>query len=155
MQSVIQYTENDNFMFDSLSILTGLTFEQVKEVFEYLLVLQFTQYMEEKPIAVPYLGTIAVEYEKDEILRGHKRAVLKTNFKDSELLKRIVGEIEDGSNESILGIIKNFVENRLLYLLNEETQNGTGNQARKQRRKEPSFSGGFSKTKIETDTDID
>jgi len=147
-QQPLQYSEEDRFIFDNISLLTGLTFEQIKNVFEFHLLFQLSQYLEGKPITVPYLGTLDVKYSHDEIIRGHKRAVLETKFKDSELLKRSIGEIEDGENTTILSILKNFVESQLLYLIQEESHNaGTRNQSnRKPRKREFSFPRTFTGT---------
>jgi hypothetical protein len=147
----LQYGDNDRFMIDNLSILTGLTFEQVRQVFEFLLLLQMADYMEGKPITVPYLGKLSVEYIKDEIIRGHKRALLDVKFEDSELLKRMIGEIEDGENTTVLAVLKGFIENQLLYLLQEESQNG-GKTRKQTRKREFSFPKTFSGTGHNTGT---
>lgn len=126
MQPILQYNDDDKFIIDNLSVLTGLSFEQIKGVLEYLLLFQLTQYLDGKPLTIPYLGNLFIEYTGDEIIRGHTRAILKSEFHDSELLKRIIGEIEDGSNSTILSILKNFVENKLLYLLEEDSISNDG-----------------------------
>jgi len=150
MNLLPQYSEDDKFTVDTISTLSGLSFEQVKGVFEFLLLIQFTQYLEGNPINIPYLGALSIEYDKDELIRGHKRAVLKTQFQDSELLKKIVGEIKDGDNDTILSILKNFVENQLLYYINEENHNGR--TKRKHRgNKEPITTRGFFNTEIGED----
>lgn len=141
----LQYSDEDRFMIDNLSILTGLTFEQIRQVFEFLLILQMSDYMEGKPVTIPYLGKLFIEYVKDELVRGHKRAVLDIKFEDSELLKRMIGETEDGENTTVLSVLKGFIENQLLYLLQEESQSG-GKTRKQARKREFSFPKTFSGT---------
>jgi hypothetical protein len=134
MQPSLQYTDEDRFIMDNVAVLSGLTLEQVKQVFEFTLLTQITQYLETKKVTIPYLGTVGVEYVRDEHIRGHKRAVLSTDFQDSELLKRIVGEIEDGENSTILLILRNFFETQLLYILEEDSTNGSKTQSSRRKR---------------------
>ncbi len=35
MQQSLKYSEEDRYVFDNVSLLTGLSFEQIKSVFEY------------------------------------------------------------------------------------------------------------------------
>jgi hypothetical protein len=155
MATGLQYNDDDRFTMDNISILTGISLEQIREVFEFLLLLQLTQFLDGHPINVPYLGSLKVEFEKDEMIRGHKRAILRTEFKDSELLKRIIGEIEDGENTTIMSILKNFIDNQLLYIINEENAHGSGaSQNTRRKRREFAVSKSFPGAGTDPDSDL-
>ena len=76
-------------------LLFGKSTSETKEFFESIGIAAVLAYMKQEPIEIPYVGTINLTYEGDEVTSKGRTANLKAEFIPSDFLVRNVGQVED------------------------------------------------------------
>ncbi len=92
-----------------ISTLSGYSQAIVREVLEFTFIRQIEQYLATQKMPVPFLGDLLIDFKGDVYIEGEKEAVIETSFESSQLLKRMVGDIEDGD----IPIIKDLLEQKI------------------------------------------
>lgn len=92
-----------------ISTLSGYSQLIVREVLEFVFIRQIEQYLANKKMPLPFLGEMEIEYAGDVYKDNEREANLNLTLNSSSLLKRIIGEIEDGE----LSIIKDLLTQKI------------------------------------------
>ena len=78
-----------------------VTEEQLTLSFEGLLTRLVLSYLEQEPFRIPYIGNIKLSHIGETIDQGKREAKLKVEFETSELLNRIIGDIDDMKEDEL------------------------------------------------------
>lgn len=98
-------------------LLFGKSSTETKEFFESIGISAVLAYMKGETIEIPYVGSIQLEYEGDQVTSKGRTATLKATFTPSEFLVRNVGQVEDetktDAEEILLSRLKQIFKNKL------------------------------------------
>lgn len=98
-------------------LLFGKSSTETKEFFESIGISAVLAYMKGETIEIPYVGSIQLEYEGDQVTSKGRAANLKATFTPSEFLVRNVGQVEDetktDAEEILLSRLKQIFKNKL------------------------------------------
>lgn len=98
-------------------LLFGKSSTETKEFFESIGISAVLAYMKGETIEIPYVGSIQLEYEGDQVTSKGRIANLKATFTPSEFLVRNVGQVEDetktDAEEILLSRLKQIFKNKL------------------------------------------
>ena len=75
-------------------LLFGKSSTETKEFFESIGISAVLAYMKGETIEIPYVGSIQLEYEGDQVTSKGRTANLKATFTPSEFLIRNVGRLK-------------------------------------------------------------
>jgi hypothetical protein len=106
-------------LIQEISILSGYSQSIVREVLEFTFIRQVEQYFANQRMPIPFLGELKLEYKGDNYLDGEKEAILDSNFEYSTLLKRVVGDIEDGDVTLIKDLLEQKIKPAISTIINE------------------------------------
>ena len=105
-------------LINEISNASNYPINQVREILEYLYVYQLEHYLLNKPIPIPFLGNITIEYDKDEWINGLKKTVVTSTFNPSDLIRENIGNIEDGESK----FLQDFYIDKVLSVLRDEVE---------------------------------
>ena len=88
-------------------LLFGKSATDTKEFFESIGIAAVLSYMKGEAIEIPYIGTLILTYEGDEVTSKGRTATLKADFNPSEFLVRNVGQVEDETRTDAEEILLN------------------------------------------------
>ena len=98
-------------------LVFGKSSTETKEFFESIGISAVLAYMKGETIEIPYVGSIQLEYEGDQVTSKGRTANLKATFTPSEFLIRNVGQVEDetktDAEEILLSRLKQIFKNKL------------------------------------------
>jgi len=80
---------------NSISLLFGENYKDIKELFESVGIYAILAYMKEEKINIPFIGEIDLSYEGDEVVDKGRIAKVKSSFVPSPFLVRNIGQIAD------------------------------------------------------------
>ena len=93
-----------------ISALSNLPLSDAREFVETLGIYSTLAYAEGQPIEIPMIGTITIEYERDEITKSGRRAVVSTKFTPDDFLLRCIGQVEDGEETDAGKLYRNKIK---------------------------------------------
>jgi len=92
------------------NLSTDISLSDIERVCELLLTKIVLDYADEIPTRIPFLGDFEISYQGDEIIEGKKQAKLLLTLDPDNLIKNLVGRIEDGEiNEIDEELIKDVI----------------------------------------------
>jgi hypothetical protein len=98
-------------------LLFGKSSTETKEFFESIGISAVLAYMKKEPIEIPYVGTIDITYEGDEVTSKGRTANLKATFTPSDFLVRNIGQVEDetrtDAEEILLNRLKQIFKSKI------------------------------------------
>jgi hypothetical protein len=116
---MLKLNEFEKTLINEISLLSGATNLAVREILEFAFLRQVEQYMNEEEIQVPFLGKLKVNYKGDSIVEGAKKADIEVFFSASDLLKYIVGNVQDGESDIIENLLKKKLKATLQDILDK------------------------------------
>jgi nucleoid DNA-binding protein len=119
-------TNEDEKTLAELSLITGISIDEIEEIFSAFLI-QFTfKYANNKRIFIPYIGSFLVRYRNDLQTEEGMEAQLDAFFSPHDELKRIVGQMKDiesggeTTNLDTYNNLKKIIKNDFKTKLTEE-----------------------------------
>lgn len=106
-------------LIQELSILSGYSQSIVREVLEFTFIRQVEQYFVNQKMPIPFLGELGLTYKGDIYTDGEKEAILESSFEFSTLLKRVVGDIEDGDITLIKDLLEQKIKPAISSIIND------------------------------------
>lgn len=89
--------KEDRKFLKEIQLLSGLSYENTLAFFigfiDYITLCQAYK----KPVAIPLIGELTLTYEGDIQKKSGKEALVSAAFNPSDFLKRLVGQIQDGT----------------------------------------------------------
>lgn len=98
-------------------LLTGKSFDDVKDVFEGILYMILLSYLEKEPVYLPFFGEIELKYLKDRFTQSGRVAEIDIDFSPNEFLLRTIGQIEDKEESDLEKFLKNKIHSILKAML--------------------------------------
>lgn len=83
------------------SLAQKVTMEETTSLLESILIWSVLQYLDNSSFHIPYLGKLKIYYRGEDIVDGEKEARLSISVTPTDLLKRIIGQVEDNKNTEI------------------------------------------------------
>lgn len=93
--SNILISDSEKEIIEKLKLSTGLTYRDIKNIFECYLTHVALNYVADKSTSIPFIGDISFSSDKDKITKFGKQAIVKTEFTPNDLVKKLIGEIKD------------------------------------------------------------
>jgi len=78
---------------EEISVISGHSQASIREIWEFTFLNMIDQYMDRKPVRIPFLGTVFIRNEPSE---GSELTVFASV---SDLMKKIIAEVDDGDSE--------------------------------------------------------
>lgn len=116
----MKFLKQEREVIHKIHLLSGRSYEEVKDVYEGFLYSIVLSYLEKEPIYFPLFGEIDIHFIKDKMTKGGREAELEIIIQPHEMLKRIIGQIEDGDETDLEIILKNKINKTLEVLLEED-----------------------------------
>jgi hypothetical protein len=111
---LLKLDEKDKEVLNLLQARSSYSTISIREIFEHLAVHNVLMYLEKRPIYIPFLGNLEIDYQGDKIVKGSfTEAILDGKLTPSEFLKRTIGDIEDGNMTDLLTIFEKKIENEM------------------------------------------
>lgn len=83
------------------SLSQKVSMEQTTTILESILIWVILSYLDDDSFRLPYLGDVKVHHDGDIIIGGEKEAQLTVTINPTDLLKRIIGQIEDNKQTDV------------------------------------------------------
>lgn len=103
---MIKFSKKEKEIVHRLHLLTGKPFNEVKDFYEGLLLNFVISYLDKEPVSIPLFGEIYFHYHGDEITSKGRKAKIDIDFTPSDLLIRVIGQIEDGEESDLEKALK-------------------------------------------------
>jgi hypothetical protein len=116
----LKLNQFEKSLVEELSTLSGYPASTVREILEFTFLRQVEQYSDSNEMSVPFIGKVRIVNKGDVFISGAKQADIDVFFAPSDLLKRIVGDVEDGESDLIENLLQKKFENALQVKLQEE-----------------------------------
>lgn len=116
----LKFSKQEREALHRIHLLSGRSYEEVREVYEGFLYSIVLSYLEKEPICFPFFGDMEIRFLKDSITENGREAELDISFQPSKLLKRIIGQIEDREETDLEKILKAKIHESLNDLLDEK-----------------------------------
>jgi hypothetical protein len=102
-----------------ISALSGHSVAMVRDVLEATFLRQLEQHMNDKDITIPFVGDVHIKYLGDNLVSGNRLTDMDCFIAPSELLKRLVGDIQDGESDIITQLLQRKIKSALQVKLEE------------------------------------
>lgn len=112
-----RFSKEEKDVFHKIHLLSGRSYEEVREVYEGFLYSIVLAYLEKEPIYFPFFGEMEIRFLRDIIIADGRQADLDIKFKPNDFLKRVIGQIEDKEESDIEKILKDKIHESLNDLL--------------------------------------
>ena len=115
----LKIDEDQKQLIEEISALSGIQREVIREVFEFQLI-RWAEKIAEHPdklvkLKIPFLGEIAVKYDKDEILDTGEMTTQVTAFHNlDDSFKKLVGDIHDEGDSIVIDLLMKKIKSAVL-----------------------------------------
>jgi len=116
----LKLSKAEKEVFQKIHLLSGRSYEDVKEVMEGFIYLGVLSYLEREPITIPFFGALTIDYIKDIITQNGREAELDFQFQPSLFLARTIGQIEDEDESDLEKLLKDKIHSSLEDMMKEE-----------------------------------
>lgn len=116
----LKLNQFEKSLVEEVSTLSGYPSATVREVLEFVFLRQIEQYSDTTEMNVPFIGKVKILNKGDTIISGAKQADIDVFFSPSDLLKRVVGDVEDGESDLIENLLQKKFENAIQTKLQGE-----------------------------------
>jgi len=116
----LKLNQFEKSMVEEISTLSGYSTSTVREVLEFAFLRQVEQYIDTTEMNVPFIGKVKILNKGDIFISGAKQADIDVFFSPSDLLRRIVGDVEDGESNLIENLLQKKFENAVQTKLQED-----------------------------------
>lgn len=116
----LKLSKNEREVFQKVHLLSGKSYEEVKEVMEGFIYLGVLSYLEKEPVVIPFFGELSIDFIKDIVVQEGREAELDFQFEPSKFLARTIGQIEDKDESDLEKMLKGKIHSSLEELMNEE-----------------------------------
>jgi len=116
----LRLSDFERNLVNEISTISGYPVSIVREVLEFTFLRQIEQYMDKEELMIPFLGKTKVVYKGDTFISGAKMAEIDVLFQPSDLLKRVIGDVEDDEPGIIEGLLQKKIRNSLQNILEEK-----------------------------------
>jgi hypothetical protein len=120
MSSYLKLDDFEKNLIEEISILSGYTPTIVRDVLESTFMRQLESLMSRKEIQIPFIGKIKVNHIGEEWIAGTRSSKIEVFVSPSDLLKRFVGEIQDGDSPTINSLMQKKIKGVLQSILDNE-----------------------------------
>jgi hypothetical protein len=114
-----RFSKQEKDALHRIHLLSGKSYEDVREVYEGFLYSIVLSCLEKEPIYLPFFGEMEIRYIRDSITDDGREAELDITFSPNKFLKRIVGQIEDREESDLERFLKDKIRENLDDLLDE------------------------------------
>lgn len=117
----MKLTEDDRFLIEELSALSGIQKDVIREVFEFLFI-RWAETVAASPnkmsqLRVPYLGTVGVRYQGDEIAEnGSLNTNVEAFISLSPMFRKMIGDTVDEGDSVVKALLKSKIESAILTM---------------------------------------
>ena len=115
MVNKIRLGNFEESLIDEISTLSGYSPLTVRDILESTFLRELEFCMQKEDIQIPFVGKVHVKYIGEEYINGARRAKIECFFSPSELLTKLLGDIEDGESD----IINNFLQSKIKSALQD------------------------------------
>jgi len=116
----LKLTAFEKGLIEEIAIFSGYSPSIIREVLEFVFIRQIEQYSTTKKASIPFIGELEITYTGEEEINNCREAKITTNLTVGALLKRIVGECEDGNNELIQNLLEQKIPSALSNIILED-----------------------------------
>ena len=120
MATNLRLEEFEKSVIEEIATLSGHSVATVRDVLESTFLRQLEFIMCDEEIMVPFLGSVLVRYKGDNYISGLREANVECFFAASDLLKRVVGDIQDGESELIGQLLQKKIKSGLQEILEDK-----------------------------------
>ncbi len=114
---MLKFSKQEKEIFHKVHLLSGKSYDDVREVFEGFLYLSLLSYLEKTSIVLPHFGEINISYKGDKLQKDGREAILETDFVPSNILKRTIGQIEDKEESDLEKVLMEKINKEIEKLV--------------------------------------
>ena len=82
-------------LIEEISLIQDIPPAKIRDILEAVFLRQIENYLDKEEVRIPYMGKVLIKYKGDTINNNIRSADLDIFFAPSELLRRVIGGIED------------------------------------------------------------
>ena len=112
-----RFSKSEREILHRIHLLSGKSYEEVRDVFEGMLYLSVLSYLEKEPVVIPFFGEFDIKYVRDTVTKGGREAELDVDFTPNKFLKRTIGQIEDKDESDMEKMLKDKIHTIISDLL--------------------------------------
>lgn len=116
----LKFSKSERELIHKIHLLSGKSYEDVREVFEGFISLGILSYIEKEPITLPFFGDLSIKYLRDRVTQNGREAELDFSFEPNKFLTRNIGQIEDKEESDLEKILKDKIHSSLELMMSEE-----------------------------------
>lgn len=116
----MRFSRQEKDALHKIHLLSGRSYEEVRDVYEGFLYSVVLSYLEKELVYFPLFGEIDIRFIKDKMTKQGREAELEISIQPSLMLKRIIGQIEDGDETDLEVILRNKIKHVLSGILGED-----------------------------------
>jgi hypothetical protein len=122
MSAFLKLENFDKELIEEISAFSGHSPTLVRDVLELVFLRQIENIMRGVDFRVPYIGRVKPIYNGDVFVGGEREADVTCLFAPSELLKRIIGDINDGESDILSDLLNKKFKSALQEKLQEKVE---------------------------------
>lgn len=116
---MIKFSKKEKDAVHRLHLLTGKSYQEVREFYEGLLLDFILRYLEKEPVTIPLFGDIFFHYMGDEYSSKGRRAKIDIDFIPEDFLIRVIGQVEDGDESDLEKHLKEKIRKSIEETISE------------------------------------
>jgi len=116
---MIKFSKKEKDAVHRLHLLTGKSYQEVREFYEGLLLDFCLRYLEKEQVTIPLFGDIFFHYLGDEISSKGRKAKIDIDFIPDDFLVRVIGQIEDGEESDLEKHLKEKIKKSIEETIGE------------------------------------
>lgn len=105
-----------------ISLMCGYPYDEIKKIFEIFNVIISIKYSENSFAYIPFIGSLDILYKGDELKKEGKQAILETHIDADPMLKKTIGQIEDGEMSDVEKFYFESIRNSLEKIVDEDNE---------------------------------
>lgn len=119
MSSYLKLGSYEKALIEEVSTMSDYSPTIIRDVLELVFLHQIESIMQGKDFKVPYIGRVKPIYNGDTFVGGEREADVTCLFSASDLLKRIIGDIQDGESSILADLLPKKVKSALQETLEQ------------------------------------
>lgn len=97
----MRFTQEEKDLIYRVHLLSGKSLTDITDMFESFCLCAVLSYLEEESLNIPLIGKMDITYEGEEITALGKEAKVNISIEANKFLKKVIGQIKDGSETDL------------------------------------------------------
>lgn len=116
----LKLSNHEKKFISEIAGFTGYPQTEVRDLEEIKFIRLIEEYYSNKTMDIPFIGKLHIEYKGDTVVAGCREAILEITVEPSEILKRVIGEVEDGESDIITNLLEQKIKSSVYGIISND-----------------------------------